>query len=401
MSQWPMKPLEEVCAINPRLPRNHGLADDAAVSFVPMAAVDERAGVISAHQRRPYSEVKKGYTHFVDGDVLFAKITPCMENGKAAIARGLVGGNGFGSTEFHTLRGNGAVLPEWLFYFIRREAFRAEAKRNFTGTAGQQRVPAAFLARSLIPMPPLPEQRRIVDLLARAEGIVRLRREAEKKAAELIPALFLDMFGDPATNMKGWDSGKFEDFVGDIRNGLNPSKDQFGSGTRFITVNDLYDGITITGKKADRVMIDQHTRDKYRLYSGDLCFVRSSVKRAGVGMASVYASNDEAVFGGFVIRARLNQLLLPMFACAMFHTPSMRKMIVESAGTGTITNINQPALLGLPVIAPPIDLQLRFVQRLEEGASIQSQQAAATAKAQETFDALLGQVFSQTAGETL
>ena len=85
--------------------------------------------------------MKRGYTSFAEDDVLFAKITPCMENGKAAIARGLASRQGFGSTEFHVLRAKESVLPEWLYYFVRQERFRREARRSFTGTAGQQRVP--------------------------------------------------------------------------------------------------------------------------------------------------------------------------------------------------------------------------------------------------------------------
>jgi len=142
MSRWPLKPVGEICEVNPRLPRGHSVTDDLIVSFVPMAAVDEVSGTLQAHQTRPYADVKKGYTHFKNGDVLFAKITPCMENGKAAIASELAGGLGFGSTEFHVLRAKEDVLPEWLFYFVRQPAFRSEAKRNFTGTAGQQRVSA-------------------------------------------------------------------------------------------------------------------------------------------------------------------------------------------------------------------------------------------------------------------
>jgi type I restriction enzyme S subunit len=199
-----LRQLGDICEINPRLPRDHGLGDDSEVSFVPMAAVNEVSGTIEAATTRRYSEVKKGYTAFADGDVLFAKITPCMENGKAALARSLAGGRGFGSTEFHVLRARESVLPEWIYYFVRRESFRREAKRNFTGTAGQQRVPASFLQETRLPVPSLEEQRRIVDLLARAESIVRLRREAQQKAAELIPAIFIDMFGDPATNPKRW-----------------------------------------------------------------------------------------------------------------------------------------------------------------------------------------------------
>ena len=199
----------EVCDVNPRLPQTHGLLDDDEVSFVPIAAVSEVSGSIESASVRRFADVKKGYTSFADGDVLFAKITPCMENGKAALAHGLAGGRGFGSTEFHVLRGGESVLPEWLYYFVRRESFRREAKRTFTGTAGQQRVPAAFLENAAIPVPSLTEQRRTIDLLARANGIIRLCRDAQSKAAELIPAIFIDMFGDPATKPNSWPISKF------------------------------------------------------------------------------------------------------------------------------------------------------------------------------------------------
>ena len=167
MKSWPVRTLGEVCEINPRLPRTHEIRDDQSVSFVPMAAVDELSGRIVGEQPRLFSEVKKGYTNFRNSDVLFAKITPCMENGKAAIASDLISGYGFGSTEFHVLRPGTDMLPEFVFYFVRRPEFRIEAKRNFTGTAGQQRVPTTFLSASRISVPPLSEQRRIVDLLSR------------------------------------------------------------------------------------------------------------------------------------------------------------------------------------------------------------------------------------------
>ena len=120
-------------------PRRHEApySPDLPVSFVPMAAVDERWGEVAHREDRPYAEVAKGYTSFQDGDVLFAKITPCMENGKVAIARDLTNGLGFGSTEFFVLRPGTSVLGEYLFFFLRRQGFREQAKRHFTGTAGQ------------------------------------------------------------------------------------------------------------------------------------------------------------------------------------------------------------------------------------------------------------------------
>ena len=159
---WMWTTLGQVAHLNPRDPTLRDLPDQLPVSFLPMVAVDAEQGCIVAPVVRPLSEVRKGFTAFANGDVLFAKITPCMENGKAAIARDLKNGLGFGSTEFHVLRPEAGVLADWLFHFVRQENFRKDAKARFAGTAGQLRVPSAFLDSYPIPLPPLPEQRRIV-----------------------------------------------------------------------------------------------------------------------------------------------------------------------------------------------------------------------------------------------
>lgn len=140
-----------VCDINPRTRME--LTDSDLVSFVPMADVDEHLGRITGRQSRPYGEVKKGFTPFQERDVLFAKITPCMQNGKAAIASGLIGGIGFGSTEFHVLRAGSDVTPEYLFALVRLQSFRNHAMSAFTGSAGQQRVPTEFLRQFRLPVP--------------------------------------------------------------------------------------------------------------------------------------------------------------------------------------------------------------------------------------------------------
>lgn len=150
---WRFLSIPDICTVNPTRPRNLTQSDETMTSFVPMAAVDDREGRITDLQARPFGEVKRGYTYFEENDVLFAKITPCMENGKAAVARGLISRFGFGSTEFHVLRPTNRILPEWIYYFVRREAFRQEAKTKFRGAVGQQRVPADFLETHLIPVP--------------------------------------------------------------------------------------------------------------------------------------------------------------------------------------------------------------------------------------------------------
>ena len=205
---WKWVRLGEVCEINPRRPRLVR-NDDAPTSFVPMNAVDENTGTIIEIQVRPFAEVKSGYRYFQEGDVLFAKITPCMENGKAAIARGLIDGIGFGSTEFHVLRPKREVMAEWIWLFVRQERFREDAKANFRGGVGQQRVPQEFLVRYSIPLPPLPEQRRIVarieELMERVREARRLREEAKKDADRLMQAALAEVFPRPGAPIPpGW-----------------------------------------------------------------------------------------------------------------------------------------------------------------------------------------------------
>lgn len=175
---WRWVNLGEVCQINPRRPRLNR-AETAATSFVPMDAVDDGTGAIKNIQPRPFAEVRRGYTYFEEGDVLFAKITPCMENGKAAIAEDLTDGIGFGSTEFHVLRPQPQVLAQWIWLFVRQERFRAEAKRTFHGAVGHQRVHESFLEIYPVPLPPLEEQRRITAHLGRVQTQVTALKQAQ------------------------------------------------------------------------------------------------------------------------------------------------------------------------------------------------------------------------------
>ena len=174
---WTRAIIPEVCELNPAKPKTMDHANDLPVTFVPMPSVDADAGAITKPSLRPFSEVRKGFTSFRDGDVILAKITPCMENGKAAVARGLTNGLGFGSTEFHVFRSNGAVLPDYLFYFIRQESFRKAAEKEMTGSVGQKRVPAEYLEQVELPLPPLAEQRRIVAAIEAVLAKVNTARE--------------------------------------------------------------------------------------------------------------------------------------------------------------------------------------------------------------------------------
>ncbi len=218
---WVNTCIMDIAEINPRYP-SIGDAKDRDVSFVPMKCVEEQTGQIDLSYSRKLSEVRKGYTYFTDGDLLFAKITPCMENGKIAIAKGLTNGLGFGSTEFHVLRSPEPVLATLLFYFLLQESVRRDARKGMTGSAGQLRVPARFLEGLDFPLPPLPEQHRIVakieelfsDLDAGVEALKKVKAELKRYRQAVLKAavegklteVWRRRQGDSETRGRGYES---------------------------------------------------------------------------------------------------------------------------------------------------------------------------------------------------
>ena len=185
-----MARLGDVCIINPK---GKSLDDDCDVSFVPMQSVSED-GTVDVTTIRKYGEVKKGFTNFQDGDILFAKITPCMENGKGCIANGLKNGMGFGSTEFHVLRPKSElVTSEWIYYLTSWPEFRKECEKNMTGSAGQKRVPKTFLENYQIDIPSLDEQDRITAQLDKVSDLIAKRQAQLDKLDLLVKARFVEI----------------------------------------------------------------------------------------------------------------------------------------------------------------------------------------------------------------
>ncbi|WP_199427072.1 restriction endonuclease subunit S [Thermaerobacillus caldiproteolyticus] len=162
---WRWVRLGDIVDINPPKKKLADIEDDQSCTFIPMPSVSDKTGEIENPEIRKYAELKKGYTFFLENDILFAKITPCMENGKTAIAQNLINGFGFGSTEFHVIRTNPYINTKLIYYLLRSKKFRMEAKKEMTGAVGQQRVPKSFLENYLFPLPPKAEQDKIVELL--------------------------------------------------------------------------------------------------------------------------------------------------------------------------------------------------------------------------------------------
>ena len=180
---WVWTNLEDVSELNPRIDKQ-SIDDDLEITFLPMKCVEELTGKIDLSEAKQFSEVKrKSYTPFRDGDILFAKVTPCMENGKIAIAHDLKNGIGFGSTEFHVVRSLEEQSTQFFFFYFIQQKFRQDAKRAMTSAVGLLRVPTDYMRKVLIALPALAEQQAIVSEVGRRLSVAD---EVEKTvAAEL------------------------------------------------------------------------------------------------------------------------------------------------------------------------------------------------------------------------
>jgi type I restriction enzyme S subunit len=205
---WDVKRLKFSAALNPPPMAVRRVPQGTEASFVPMEAVGEFGG-LDLTRTRPVADIVSGYTCFEDGDVVIAKITPCFENGKGALAAGLANGVAFGTTELHVLRAGKAVDRRWLFYVTLSDAFRRLGEAEMYGAGGQKRVPAAFIENLKHPLPSEAEQRaiaafldretaRIDALVAKKERLIALLQE--KRTALITRAVTKGL--DPNVPMK-------------------------------------------------------------------------------------------------------------------------------------------------------------------------------------------------------
>lgn len=154
-NNWKVNPLSDYCIVNPKKSELGPIPDDYELSFIPMQSVSEN-GDVDTSSIKHYKDVKTGFTYFRENDVLFAKITPCMENGKGGVARKLKNQIGFGSTEFHVLRPIETISnSEWIYRLTTFKTFRKDAENNMTGSAGQRRTPKEFFDKYKVGLPPI------------------------------------------------------------------------------------------------------------------------------------------------------------------------------------------------------------------------------------------------------
>ncbi|MGI8554424.1 MAG: restriction endonuclease subunit S [Dehalococcoidia bacterium] len=388
--------VSDVTSLNPRRSVT-GLLPETEVSFVPMPAVSELTASIEAPEVRTLRQVQSGYTPFENGDVLFAKITPCMENGKVALAAGLKNGVGFGSTEFHVLRANGSVLPRFVYYFVRQPSFRLAARQRMQGAAGQQRVPAEFLASYPIPVPPLYEQRRIVEILDKAETLRRKRAEANAKADRILPALFIKMFGDPATNPMGWPEVSMQELFEDspIYGTMIPPNAANGEWLDLRVANIQNGKLDLSSRKYVDLPVELVPR--FRLKDGDLLLARAIGSLDHLGKCFIaYPMAEKWTFDSHLMRVRLRQdrVLPETIVGFLTSTAGRRSFLGNTRRSAVQFNINTKEFGAIRLPLPPIAVQQLFAVRVSELRLLLLQQVESQQRLDSLFDVLLHRAFS-------
>ncbi|MCX7061494.1 MAG: restriction endonuclease subunit S [Gammaproteobacteria bacterium] len=350
-----MPRLVDVAEISPGIDRSAVLDPREIVSFVPMASVSEVTGAVTSEEARPLSEVLKGFTAFQDRDVLVAKITPCFENGKIAHAR-IQKRLGFGSTEFHVIRPNADKLDDrYLFHFLRQPKIREAGERRMTGSGGQRRVPRAFLAELDVPLPPLPEQRRIAAILDKADALRAMRREAIAKLDQLLQSVFLNMFGDPVTNPKGWPVVSLGDLAA-WKSGGTPSRSNpayFTGDIPWYASGEL-DGIFISDS-AERITKQAVAGSAAKIMEpGTLMIGMYDTSAFKLGISTEVGTCNQAIAFGLINSVKAETLYV-------YHALDIGKEHFKRLQRGVRQkNLNLSMVRDTRVPCPPVELQKKF-----------------------------------------
>lgn len=380
---WVDVQIQQVAEVNPRRSVDLSLSD--LVTFVPMSALDEVSGTILDAQVRPLGEVARGFTQFAENDVIFAKITPSMENGKAAVATGLVNGIAFGSTEFHVLRATGAIRPEYLWRFLRQPRFREAAKGEMTGAVGQQRVPANFLKSQRIPLPPLQEQDRLTArlrgmtnrltataaVLAHIPGLVAKYRSSVlglafsgKLTADLRMGVEHDESGLPST----WEMqslGAISEIQSGIQVGKRRSREVELVEVPYLRVANVQRG-WLDLEEVKTIPITYEEKERLLLRYGDI-LMNEGGDRDKLGRGWLWEEQlPECIHQNHVFRIRLKpETLPPAFVSFYANERGQQYFFDQGTQTTNLASISKRKVSALPLPMPPFEEALEIVRRIE------------------------------------
>lgn len=363
------------------------LPEDTEVSFVPMDAVGELGG-LRLDQTRELADVYNGYTYFADGDVCIAKITPCFENGKGAMAEGLTNGVAFGTTELHVLRPSTRLDQRFLFYLTIAHDFRSHGESEMLGAGGQKRVPEDFLKDWTPPLPRIDIQRRIARFLdektACIDALIEkkqalLERLAEKRLTLTTRAVTRGL--DPGAPMKDsgviwmgeipahWDVLAIKRLVETpVTDGPHETPEFLDDGVPFVSAEAIFQNEIDFSRIRGYISFqdDERYSAKYKPRLHDVYLVKSG---ATTGKTAIVETDRDFNIWSPLAAIRCNAKCEPYFMLNFLRSRSFQDAVALSWSYGTQQNIGMGVIENLPVAVPPISEQQRIVDYIRREAS--------------------------------
>lgn len=326
---------------------------DGDINWVTPAELNDDSDIIYESQRKITEQAVQDSSlkPFPAGTVLLSSRAPI---GKVAIA----GVEMYCNQGFKNLICSNRIYNRYLYHFLKNST---EYLNSLGRGATFKEISKSIVENIEIPLPPLDEQRRIAAMLDKVSGLIAKRREQLDKLDELVKARFVEMFGDPVSNPKGWNIIRLSE-LGDCKNGMNFHTDDSGVEIHCLGVGDFKNLSSISDTaKLPIITLNEMPTNDYLLKNGDIVFVRSNGNKALVGRSViVYPDDTPTTFSGFCIRFRIqNPIILPQYLLSVLKTASMRK---QMTGRGAnIQNLNQKILSELKIPVSPLPYQEEYI----------------------------------------
>ena len=356
--------------------------------YIGLESIEANTGRFQSGDLSKTPEVPQANSfRFSREHVLYGKLRPYLN--KVA----LPDFDGKSSTEIIPLLPSEPLDRRYLAYFLRSPLIVSRISERTAG-ARMPRADMDFIFDLPLLLPSRAEQSRIVDVLSRAESVVRLRHDAQKKATELIPAIFLNMFGDPAENPRRFPVRLVSEFVSRFEGGKNLQAGSEGGTYRILKVSAVTSGF-YRESESKPAPDGYEPPTNHVVQAGDLLFSRANTEELVGATALVEHTNGSTLLPDKLWRMVFSEPVEPRYIQALFSTAYVRRELSKlSSGTSaSMRNISQAKLWGLKLPIAPLADQRRFAERASQVLSIQKQQAEATVKAEASFATLLARAF--------
>lgn len=389
MKHWPIKPLGELLrGTEQRDPRENPTEE---FFYVDIAGVDnETKSIVAAKRIVGAAAPSRARKIIHKGDIIVSTVRPNL-NAVAVVPAAF--DNQICSTGFSVLRPSDKVLSGYLFAFVRSPTFIAYLVSKTRG-ANYPAVNDSEVKDVRIPVAPVAEQELIVTLVDEADELRKLRAEADRHTTSLIPALFHEMFGDPAENRKNWQIKTAGELMTTCDYGTSKKANEIGRGIPVLRMGNVTTEGELDLTELKTVELDENELAKQKLLGGDVLFNRTN-SRELVGKTGMWDGRCEAVAASYFIRVRFRaEIEHPQHFTTYMNLPFMKRRLAEMArGAVGQANINAQELKSILIPVPPLPLQQEFAGRVSEIRELESVQAQSRHRVDDLFQSMLHRAF--------